>query len=52
MDESESVELRNRHIGIIFQSFELVQFFTAYENVMLPLAIRNERDKKAVDDIF
>lgn len=52
MDESESVELRNRHIGIIFQSFELVQFFTAYENVILPLAIRNERDTQLVDEIF
>lgn len=52
MDESESVELRNRHIGIIFQAFELVQFFSAYENVMLPLAIRNERDTQLVDEIF
>jgi len=50
--EKEFARFRNEKIGIIFQSFELVQFFTAYENVMLPLAIRDEKNPKTVDEIF
>ena len=52
MTEAELVEFRNKKIGIIFQSFELVQFFTAYENVMLPLSIRGAQDVAKVDEIF
>jgi predicted ABC-type transport system involved in lysophospholipase L1 biosynthesis ATPase subunit len=40
MDERELADLRNKSIGVIFQSFELVPSFTALENVMLPLDIR------------
>lgn len=50
--EKEFARFRNEKIGIIFQSFELVQFFTAYENVMLPLAIRDEKNPKTVDEIL
>ncbi len=50
--ERETIKFRNQSIGIIFQSFELVQFFTAYENVMLPLSIRNQPDAHRVDEIF
>lgn len=39
LSESELSTLRNKHIGIIFQSFELVPSFSALENVMLPLDI-------------
>jgi len=39
--EKELSRFRNEKVGIIFQAFELVQFFTAYENVMLPLSIRS-----------
>lgn len=52
LSEKDLAIFRNKKVGIIFQSFELVQFFTAYENVMLPLAIRNEKDKVLVDNIF
>lgn len=52
LSEKDLAVFRNKKAGIIFQSFELVQFFTAYENVMLPLAIRNEKDKVLVDGIF
>jgi putative ABC transport system ATP-binding protein len=45
-------DFRNRKISIVFQAFELVQFFTAYENVMLPLSIRNEPDPGKVDGLF
>lgn len=40
MTERELADFRNRRIGVIFQSFELVPSFTALENVMLPLDIR------------
>lgn len=52
LSEKDLALFRNKKAGIIFQSFELVQFFTAYENVMLPLAIRNEKNKSLVESIF
>lgn len=51
LGEAELAHMRNRKLGIIFQSFELVQFFTAYENIMLPLAIRGVEYKTKVDTI-
>jgi putative ABC transport system ATP-binding protein len=33
-------ELRNRHIGFVFQSFNLISDLTVYENVELPLTYR------------
>ncbi len=42
LSENEKAELRNRHIGFIFQSFNLVPVLSALENVMLPLQIRGE----------
>lgn len=52
LSEKELADFRNKKISIIFQSFELVQFFTAYENVMLPLSIRNKQNASAVDSLF
>jgi len=56
LPEKELSTFRNQKIGIIFQAFELVQFFTAYENVMLPLSIRSGgralADRKLVDGIM
>jgi len=34
-------ELRKNHIGFVMQSFALIPYLTAIENVMLPLAIHN-----------
>jgi putative ABC transport system ATP-binding protein len=36
-------EFRNHDVAVIFQSFELVPAFTAHENVLLPLDVRNVR---------
>ena len=41
MDEDQRAEIRARHIGFVFQSFQLMPNLTALENVMLPLEILN-----------
>ncbi|MDD3428771.1 MAG: ABC transporter ATP-binding protein [Oscillospiraceae bacterium] len=40
MTDDEQSEIRNREIGFIFQSFNLIQSLTALENVELPLIYR------------
>ncbi len=52
LSEKELSVFRNKKVSIIFQSFELVPFFTAYENVMLPLSIRGKQNKIFVDKLF
>jgi putative ABC transport system ATP-binding protein len=52
LSEKDMAVFRNKKISIIFQSFELIQFFTAYENAMLPLSIRNSKNTKEVDDVL
>jgi putative ABC transport system ATP-binding protein len=50
---AERAMLRNRHIGFIFQSFNLIGDLTVYENVELPLTYRGmpsaERKKRVHD---
>jgi ABC-type lipoprotein export system ATPase subunit len=40
MDERRLAALRNRKIGIVFQSFNLIPSLTAQENVEVPLYVR------------
>ncbi len=47
MDERESAEYRNREIGIVHQSFNLIGDLDATGNVMLPLLIRGDRTDAA-----
>ncbi|SRR6056297_228999 len=53
MTDSELAETRNREIGFIFQTFNLLPRLSALDNVVLPLiyggAKRQERDEKAKD---
>ncbi len=47
LSENRKAELRNRRIGFIFQSFNLVPVLSALENVMLPLQIRGVSTREA-----
>jgi putative ABC transport system ATP-binding protein len=42
--EEELAPLRNRTIGFVFQSFHLVPFMTAKENIMFPAELRGDMD--------
>jgi putative ABC transport system ATP-binding protein len=43
MSDRELTRLRRRHIGFVFQSFNLLPTLTAQENVLLPLSIAGRR---------
>ncbi len=46
LSENQAAEMRNRTIGFIFQSFNLIPFKTAMENVALPLYYQNVSRRK------
>jgi putative ABC transport system ATP-binding protein len=52
MNEADRAQFRNKKVSVVFQAFELVQFFTAFENVMLPRAIRGDRDPVRVRELL
>ena len=46
LSENQAAEFRNKYIGFIFQSFNLIPFKTALENVALPLFYQGVGRKK------
>ena len=42
LTEDERAEVRNKHVGFVFQTFQLVPTLTALENVMVPLELRGK----------
>jgi len=51
LSHRQAAELRNKHIGFIFQTFNLLPVYTVYENVEFPLLLLNlsaSQRKKAV----
>jgi putative ABC transport system ATP-binding protein len=53
MSDRELTRLRRRHIGFVFQSFNLLPTLSAQENVLLPLAIAGrEPEPEAVDQLM
>ena len=50
LNAEQLAELRNQHLGFVFQSFNLVDELTLKENVALPLTYR-ENPKMAADEI-
>jgi len=47
LDEDQRAALRARHVGFVFQSFQLMPNLTALENVMLPLELAGVSDARA-----
>lgn len=46
LDQDERAALRNRLVGFVFQSFQLIPTLTAIENVLVPLELRGEPGKQ------
>jgi putative ABC transport system ATP-binding protein len=52
LGDNELTKLRRRHIGFVFQFFNLLPMLTAEENITLPLSIAGERvDREWFDEI-
>ncbi|MDD3636280.1 MAG: ABC transporter ATP-binding protein [Bacteroidales bacterium] len=53
LNETKAAQLRNKHLGFVFQSFNLISFKNAVENVALPLYYqgvpRRKRNKIAME---
>src|SRR4051794_32537776 len=47
MSDKQLTKLRRRHIGFVFQSFNLLPTLTAEENILLPLSIAGRKPPKA-----
>ncbi|RMH59252.1 MAG: ABC transporter ATP-binding protein [Zetaproteobacteria bacterium] len=47
LNAKRQAELRNRHIGFVYQAHHLIPELTALENVMLPLLVRGDTEQKA-----
>jgi putative ABC transport system ATP-binding protein len=47
LSEDERAQVRNQHVGFIFQNFQLLPTLTALENVMVPLELRGEKNSRA-----
>jgi putative ABC transport system ATP-binding protein len=53
LNDSDLTKLRRRHIGFIFQFFNLLPMLTAEENILLPLSIAGEKpDREWVDELL
>src|ERR671916_95394 len=50
MNDKQPTKLRRRHIGFVFQSFNLLPTLTAEENVLLPLSIAGRKPERAALD--
>lgn len=46
LSEDQRAQVRNQHVGFIFQNFQLLPTLTALENVMVPLELRGEKNIK------
>ncbi len=47
LDENERARVRNRHVGFVFQNFQLIPTLTTLENVMVPAELRGEKGVSA-----
>jgi len=49
LNKDERARLRNKEIGFVFQSFNLISDLTVYENVELPLTYRPDLNKSQIE---
>lgn len=47
-DEDERARIRNRHVGFVFQNFQLIPTLTALENVTVPMELRGDRSARGL----
>ncbi|MFL5969013.1 MAG: ABC transporter ATP-binding protein [Gaiellaceae bacterium] len=53
LNDTDLTKLRRRHIGFVFQFFNLLPMLNAEENVVLPLSIAGEKPDKAwIDELM
>jgi putative ABC transport system ATP-binding protein len=53
LNDTDLTKLRRRHIGFIFQFFNLLPMLSAEENVLLPISIAGEKvDRKWTDELM
>ncbi|MFQ6333863.1 ABC transporter ATP-binding protein [Methylophilus sp. 3sh_L] len=48
LDEDGRAAIRAKHMGFVFQSFQLLGSLTAFENVMLPLQLASRSDASSI----
>ncbi|MCY7329152.1 MAG: ATP-binding cassette domain-containing protein, partial [Saprospiraceae bacterium] len=48
LSEDQRAEVRNRHVGFVFQNFQLIPTLTALENVMVPLELRGDSTAETI----
>jgi putative ABC transport system ATP-binding protein len=50
LDEDGLAQVRNQHVGFVFQNFQLLPTLTALENVMVPLELRGIKNAQATSE--
>jgi putative ABC transport system ATP-binding protein len=46
ISEDERARVRNKHVGFVFQNFQLIPTLTAIENVTIPMELRGDRSAR------
>ena len=53
LDDSQLTKLRRRHIGFVFQFFNLLPMLTAEENILLPLELSGQKPERGwIDELL
>lgn len=46
LSESQRAKIRNERIGFVFQNYSLIPYYTSYENIIVPLLIKNVKNSE------